>query len=182
MEAARNVTAKRYSEALFSAAQGVHALKEVAADLDKLKVIFKENQQYLKFILPKVVPSKIKNIFLNTAISKLELNEITRNFLRVLVRQNKVYAIDDIQKAFFESLEVHNNELRVFVTSAVALPEAESKKLSNELGAIFNKKIILNVVVDKNVLGGLSVRVGSQLLDATLKNKLQRIRKLALQN
>ncbi len=180
MEAAKNVIAKRYSAALFSVAQAAGVLKDVAADLTALKTIFQENQQYLKFVLPRVMPSKVKNIFLNTAISKLKLSQATHNFLRVLIKHNRIYAIDDIREAFFESLATHNNELKVLVTSAIEIPKSEREKLVAELKAIFNKEIILDLVVDEKVLGGLSVRVGSELLDNTLKNKLLKIKKLAL--
>jgi F-type H+-transporting ATPase subunit delta len=133
-------------------------------------------------ILPKVIPSKVKNMFLNTAILKISLHEVTKNFLSMLIKNNRIYVIEYIMREFENIVRDYKNELEIEVTTAVEIEEKKKEKLIDQLQEIFNKKIQLNIVVDKDVLGGLSVKVKSQLLDATLKNKLQRIKILVLQN
>jgi F-type H+-transporting ATPase subunit delta len=180
MKISKTAIAKRYASALFESAIAVSALDKVAEDLARLSEILKSDKVALRFIIPQVVPSSIKSMFLNTVLEQLKPHEIVSNLLRVLVKKNRMFAISSIAGEFTERLRDHKGEVLVEVGSADELSEATLNEIKAAIERSFSKKPIIKHKIDKKLLGGVSVKVGVHMMDNTVRRKLRELKRVSL--
>ncbi len=176
----KSLIAKKYSSALFEVALEAKALDVVVQNLNQVLQVVELDQQYKSFIMSRVVPTKTKFVFLNTAIDKLKLEKVTIGLLYTMVRNNRMYALQEIKKAYEARVMEHYNQLLVQVEVAADLTKIASQKIEKALAEALNKKIELEITVKPELLGGIIVKYESKMLDRSLASKLNRLVKLAL--
>jgi F-type H+-transporting ATPase subunit delta len=99
------------------------------------------------------------------------------NFLELLVENHRMPAIFRVKREFERLWEQENRLLPVTITSAVALDEATVKSIGDAIGQQTGQQVQLTADVDPDVLGGLVVRVGNSILDASIRNRLENLRR-----
>ncbi|MGB1824829.1 MAG: ATP synthase F1 subunit delta, partial [Candidatus Puniceispirillaceae bacterium] len=101
--------------------------------------------------------------------------ELTRRFVGVVAGNNRLFALDAMITAYLAELARRRGEITAEVTSARALNDEQLQQLTESLRAKLGGKIAVDPKVDPSLIGGLVVRVGSRMIDASLKTKLQRL-------
>lgn len=170
---------RRYALALYEVAEERAKTEEFINDLSDVLNIISENEELLELIKhPKLSTTKKMELFEN--IFRGKLDEEVLSFLLVLIEKNRLLnlkgILEEIKKIHLEK----NQTLIAVVKTVVPLNVDERDALIKNLGLKYNKKIILNEEIDKDIIGGVYVRVGNDVIDGTIKSKFEEIRKLTL--
>lgn len=180
MKVSTFTVAKRYVDALFEVSKAQAIVEIIEKDFAVLQEVLDKNTNFLNFVVPAVVPSKIKQVFLNTLLAEIKLHPVTINTLNLLIRHNRIAALNLIMQQFALKASEARGEVQAFVEVAEALSEEQQKKIIGRLEEVFHKKVILNINIKQSVLGGLMVRVKDHMLDNTVRSKLENIKRIAL--
>ncbi len=173
--------ANRYSEALFSLSLEENLLPKVAADIKLLNEVLLTSPEVSSAICD-ISNSKPQILQLLDALAnKANFNKISKNFLHLVVKANRVKVLPDIAKLFVRKFEEHNGSLFVDVTAAEKLDKEQIALIEKKLSDVFKKNVIGVIRIDKKILGGLIVSQGSKMWDSSLGNKISRLNNLSKQ-
>lgn len=167
--------AKRYAQALFQDAAGQDAADTVAEEFRGLCRLMDECPEFRTLMTSRFVCVKDRLDVAFAVADKLGLSVLMRNFLGVIIENGRQAVFPEMETAYRRLYEEYKGILAVSVVSARELDENMSGRLSGILNNIFEKDIRLDVRVDPALIGGLTVQVGSVMVDASIKSKLQKL-------
>ncbi|WP_338033482.1 F0F1 ATP synthase subunit delta [Devosia salina] len=164
--------ARPYASALFDLAQGENQLAQVETGLSDISRLIGESDDFSRYLRSPVISGDVKASTLEAILKKAKVNPLVGNFLRLVARNGRLFALDTIIAVFRELAAAARGEATADVTSAAPLSDAQAKALAETLKAKLGKTVTLNQFVDPSLIGGLQVKVGSQMIDSSLKTKL----------
>ena len=167
--------ARVYGDALFEVAKEAGSLDEVREQLGQVADALDENRELQIFFFSPYFSSAEKREGIDKAVSGAEPELV--NFLELLAEKHRMPAIFRIRQDFDELWSKANKRLDVNVTSAVELDSSVVKQVGEAVEKQTDRKVDLTSEVDEDILGGLVLRVGNMVLDASLRAKLERLRK-----
>jgi F-type H+-transporting ATPase subunit delta len=167
--------ADRYATALFELAEQDSLLDGVAADLRALAGLVVQNDDLRRLLRSPVLSRTEQRKALVAVATRAGFNEITGNFLGVLAVNRRLFALKAITEAFLDRLATHRGEVTAHVAAAVPLSQNQLGALGSTLKKFVGRDVSLDIVVDPGLLGGLVVKVGSRMVDGSLKTKLQHL-------
>jgi F-type H+-transporting ATPase subunit delta len=167
--------ARVYAEALFEVAQDKGKLDEIHDQLGEVADAIAENRDLQVFLFSPYFSSAEKRDGIGRAITGTEPE--LKNFLELLAEKHRMPAIFRIRRRFDEMWAKERRRLEVRLTSAVELPDSTVKDLGKRIEEQTGQTIELSSDVDEDILGGIVLRVGNMVLDASVRNKLERLRK-----
>lgn len=170
-----NVIANRYAEALFQIGEEEKLTDMLYQELSEIVNLIKVNQDLFS-ILKSPVISKKEKISLIDNIFEDKININIKNFLKILIEQDRISFISDISDSYKELLNEKNNILEGFVISAIPMKKEGIKELEEKLSEKYNKNVTLENKVDKSILGGVLVRLGNEEIDGTVKTRLDKMK------
>jgi len=166
--------ARIYARALYEAAAEQGRVEEVRHDLGEFVAAVEASPELRQFLLSAGISDERKiEVLMELTESG---DELMRNFLRLLVDKGRESQLVNIYRAFVHLVEEAQGLVRVEVTSAVPLPESLQEALRSKLGASLQKTVELVLKVDQNVLGGIRLGIGDKVVDATIRQRLERLR------
>jgi F-type H+-transporting ATPase subunit delta len=112
---------------------------------------------------------------MDAVLDKANVNALTKKFIGAVIMNRRLFVINDIIMTFLAELAERRGEIKANVTSAVKLTADQAKKLNASLNKALGQKVSLSFDVDETLIGGLIVRVGSRMLDSSIRTKLQRL-------
>jgi F-type H+-transporting ATPase subunit delta len=171
--------AERYAGSLFELALQANAVTQVEADLNGFEAMLDGSADLSRLIESPVFSSEEQAKAIAAIADRAGITGLTGNFLRVVARNRRLFAIPAMIKAFRHIAAEHRGETAADVTSAHALTAAQQTELKAALKGVAGKDVAITVTVDPSLLGGLVVKMGSRQIDTTLKTKLNSL-KLAL--
>jgi F-type H+-transporting ATPase subunit delta len=171
--------AERYAGSLFELALQANAVTQVEADLNGFQAMLEGSADLSRLIESPVFSSEEQAKAIAAIADRAGITGLTGNFLRVVARNRRLFAIPAMIKAFRHIAAEHRGETAADVTSAHALTAAQQTELKAALKGVAGKDVAITVTVDPSLLGGLVVKMGSRQIDTTLKTKLNSL-KLAL--
>jgi len=167
--------AGRYALALLDLADEDKSLDAVADDLRALRGIIGESEELRRVLRSPMFSREQQAGALAAILEKAELGETVRRFVQVLARNRRLFALPQIIDAYLSELARRRGEVTAHVTSAVALSEDQRQALVESLKSSAGGKVQVDVKVDDSLIGGLIVKVGSRMIDNSLRSKLQRL-------
>jgi F-type H+-transporting ATPase subunit delta len=167
---------ERYAQALFDLAKDEGLVPAVEADLKALKAMTGESADLRTLIVSPIFNSEDKAKGLAAIAERAEFNPLTEKFLKFVAAQRRVAALPAIIVSFQALSAAFRGVISARVTTAVALTDAQSKALLAALRQALGKDPEIETRVDPSILGGIKVRVGSRLYDASLKSKLDSLK------
>jgi F-type H+-transporting ATPase subunit delta len=167
--------ASRYATALFELASQRGGLEQAGADLAALQQAVGESDDLGRLLRSPVVSREEHARAADALAERLGASDTVRSFLGVLARQRRMAALPAIIDGFARLLAAHRGEETAQVTSAVALDEAQLGAVRDAVAGYVGRPVQLSAAVDPALLGGLVVRIGSRMVDASLKTKLQNL-------
>ena len=167
--------AEVYARSLFEVAQQQDKLDAVREQLGQFAGALNDDRQVSIFFFSPYFSAQEKKDGLHRMVSGAD--EVILNFLEALIERHRMPAIFRIRARYEEMWDAVNRLLPVEVTSAVPLDEATVKSIGQSIGEQTGNEIELSTVVDPNVLGGIVLRVGNFILDASIRNRLEQLRK-----
>ena len=168
--------AGRYATALFELALETHSVDDVKADLDKFVALIDESRDLARLVRSPVFSSDDQTRALTALLAKLAIAGLTAQFLKVVASNRRLFAVQDIIKAYRALVARHKGELTAQVTVAEALSESHRTALTEALKSVTGKDVGLDVKVDPAIIGGLVVKLGSRMVDSSLRTKLNSIK------
>jgi F-type H+-transporting ATPase subunit delta len=167
--------ASRYATALFELASERGALDQVERDLAALDRAVGESADLKRLISSPIVSREDQGRAMDALAGQLGLGDIVKNFLGVIAERRRLAALPGMIADFNRQLARHRGEETAEVTSAVPLDEAQLASIKEAVAAHAGRPVQLTTSVDPGLLGGLVVRIGSRMIDASLKTKLQHL-------
>ncbi len=168
--------AGRYATALFELALEGNALEQVAVDLTRFNEALDAVQDLARLVKSPVFTAEEQGRALAAILEKLKIEGLTRNFLLLVAKNRRLFAIPDMIRAFRAMLARYRGETSAIVTAASKLTEAQVTALKQALKAALGKEVMLEERVDPSLLGGLVVKVGSRMVDTSLRTKLNSLK------
>lgn len=166
----------RYAGALFELARDQGKVADVEGDLANFQILLNDSTELRRLVASPVFTSEDQGRALKAVCDKAGLSALTANFLQVVAKNRRLFAVPQMIKDF-KSLASHSRgEVTAEVISAQALTEDQIAQLKETLKASVGKTVMLDTVVDPSIMGGLIVKVGSQMVDSSLRTKLTAIR------
>ncbi|ERM00343.1 F0F1 ATP synthase subunit delta [Brucella intermedia 229E] len=172
--------AQRYAGSLFELALDAKSVAAVEKDLDRFEGGLLSGSEDLKRLISSPVFSSEDQLHAIGALAdKAGIKGLVGNFLRVVARNRRLFALPGIIAAFRKIAAEHRGEISADVVSAHELSAAQQNELKATLKGVAGKDVTINVTVDPSILGGLIVKMGSRQIDTSLRTKLSSL-KLAL--
>lgn len=168
--------AGRYAAALFDLAKESSKLPEVEADLVAFQAMLDDSADFVRLVRSPVIGAEDQARALGVILAKAGIDGLSANFFRLLASNRRLFAVADIIKAFRMIAAKARGEVTAEVTSATTLNDQQLAELKQTLKASVGKDVTLNAHVDPSLLGGLIVKVGSRMVDSSLKTKLQSLK------
>ncbi len=166
----------RYATALFELARDQKSVDSVKADLDKFSALLNESPDLLRLVRSPVFTADAQAKALEAVLAKAGIGGIAANFLKVLTKNRRLFAVADVIRAFRALVAQFKGEATAEVTVAEPLSDANLDALKAALKSVSGKDVDLNVKVDPSIIGGLVVKLGSRMVDSSLRTKLNSIK------
>jgi len=168
--------AQRYAKALFELADDQKALDVVAGDLRGLRGLLDESGDFRRLIRSPVLSRFEQGKAVAAVAERAAFSPLTRNFLGVAARNRRLFVLPGVIAAFLATLAERRGEVTAEVTAARPLTDHQTEAVNEQLRKAVGRKVAIDVRVDPSLIGGLIVKVGSRMVDASLKSKLARLR------
>jgi F-type H+-transporting ATPase subunit delta len=168
--------AGRYATALFELALEQRALDQVAPDLHRFNQALDTSADLVRLVKSPVFSAEEQGRALEAVLASLKIEGLTRNFLLLAAKNRRLFATPDMIRAFRAMLARHRGETSATVTAAAKLTESQLTALKQALKAALGKEVMLEERVDAGLLGGLVVKVGSRMVDTSLRTKLNSLK------
>ena len=166
----------RYATALFELARDQKAVNEVKADLEKFEALLTESADLNRLVRSPVFAADAQSRALSAVLAKAGIAGISANFLKVLTANRRLFVVADVIRAYRALVAKFKGEATADVTVAEALSDKNLDALKAALKSVTGKYVALNVKVDPSIIGGLVVKVGSRMVDGSLRTKLNSIK------
>lgn len=169
--------AARYATAIFDLAQDGGALGALESDLDTLDAALADSPELRAMLSSPVYSRDDMGKAILALADRLGLSQTTRGALGMMAQNRRLFALPQLIAELRRMIAEAKGEVTAEVTSASVLTKAQADQLAATLKARFGKTVKLNVSVDETLIGGLIVKVGSKMIDTSIRSKLA-----ALQN
>ena len=166
----------RYATALFELARDEKSIDAVKADLDKFDAMLNESADLKRLVRSPVFAADAQLRALSAVLDKAGISGVSAKFLKVLTANRRLFAVSDVIRAFRALVAKFKGEASAEVTVAEPLSDKNLDSLKAALQAISGKDVTLNVKVDPSIIGGLVVKLGSRMVDSSLRTKLNSIK------
>lgn len=168
--------ANRYATALYELAEPAQALDAVAEDLGRLKQAVGVSRELQAVLQSPTLPRAQQTAALVAIAQRYETNALTHKFVGTLGKFGRLSALVQVIDAYAAMLARRRGETSAEVTSARPLNETQRREVANILAGVAKRPVKLIEKVDPRILGGLTLRYGARMIDASLSTKLQRLR------
>jgi F-type H+-transporting ATPase subunit delta len=168
--------AGRYASALFDLAKEEGKISEVEDDLGIFQRLYDESVDLVRLIRSPVIPADDQSRALTEILSRAGVRPLAQNFFKLLSRNRRLFAAPDMVRAFRALAAQSRGEVAAEVTSAHPLSDSLAQELRDALKASVGKDVRLSTKVDPSLLGGLIVKLGSRMVDSSLRTKLTSLR------
>jgi F-type H+-transporting ATPase subunit delta len=167
--------AERYAAALFDLADERRMLDEIANNLRELRAMLHASSEFLRLIRSPILSREQQAKAIGMVAERAGLSPLVRDFLAVVARNRRLFAVPAMIEAFLAKLAARRGEVTAEVFAAQPLSEAQLAALNEQLRRSIGSRVSVDVRVDPGLIGGLVVKLGSRMVDGSIKSKLQRL-------
>ncbi|MFA5957495.1 F0F1 ATP synthase subunit delta [Hyphomicrobium sp.] len=168
--------AGRYASALFDLANENSAVETTESDLVNFQALLDESPDLVRLVRSPVIAADDQARAIAVLLEKAGIGGLTANFLKLVAANRRLFVIQDMIKVYRSLAAKARGEITAEVTSAFALNDEQVASLKETLKASVGKDVTLQSRIDPSILGGLIVKVGSRMIDSSLKTKLQNMK------
>jgi F-type H+-transporting ATPase subunit delta len=168
--------AGRYATALFDLAHEANAIDAVKNDLDRFDALVAESADLTRLVRSPVFSENEQLQALSAVLERAGIGGLAANFFKLVTSNRRLFAVRDMIKAFRELVAQHKGEATAEVTVAEQLKDEHVQALREALRSVSGKDVDLDIKVDPAILGGLVVKLGSRMVDTSLRTKLNAIK------
>jgi F-type H+-transporting ATPase subunit delta len=166
----------RYATALFELARDEKSVDAILADLNQFDALLSDSADLKRLVRSPVFSAEVQMKALDAVMDRAGISGTSAKFLRVLTANRRLFAVSDVIRAFRALVANFKGEATAEVTVAEQLNDKNLDALKAALKTVTGKDVALNVKVDPSIIGGLVVKLGSRMVDSSLRTKLNSIK------
>jgi F-type H+-transporting ATPase subunit delta len=167
--------AERYATALFELADERRALDATATDLRQLKAMMAESPDLMRLVRSPILSREAQARAVEALAARAELSPLVRDFMAVVARNRRLFAVPAMIDGFLAMLATRRGEVTAEVVVAQPLTAAQLDNLIEHLRRTVGRRVTVDPKVDPRLIGGMIVKVGSRMVDASVESKLRRL-------
>ena len=175
-------TSERYSRALFEVANEANELDQVENGIRNFQSLFNSSPQIKNFIQNPTQSINTQRDFIELLSEKLGFSKDLKNFFLLLIEKRRIFFVKKISESFLKLCSKKRGEVKASLISSKELSQIELNEINRDLSQSMGSKIIFDYKVDKDLIGGLKLQVGSFMIDTSIKNKLKKFEQAMLEN
>lgn len=168
--------AGRYATAVFELALEERSVDALAADLATLSALLSESADLARLVRSPVITREEQARAMEAVLAKANATPLTRKLVLLLAQKRRLFALADVIRVFDGLVARHRGEIAAEVTSARALDAGETAELKRVLKESLGREPKITAHVDPKLLGGMKLKVGSRMIDSSLRTKLDQLR------
>jgi len=169
--------AGRYARALFELALDAKSVDAVKADIEKFAAMMGESTDLKRLVRSPVYGAEERSRALAAVLAKAEIGGLAANFLMYVTANRRLFAVGEMIRDFRKLVAKWKGEVTAEVTAAERLSDAHLEAIKSTLKSITGEKLVdLHVKIDPAIIGGLTVKLGSRMVDSSLRTKLNAIK------
>lgn len=168
--------ARRYASALADVVIKNNEAKEVHQELTAWVEMFQSSQTLADVLRNPTIPYKQKSGLLEALIEKSKVRRTTANFLRVLLKNQRISELGEIVKRFAQELDERSGFIAAQIATARSVSQEQQSSLETKLTQMTGKKMRLNFKTDEDLIGGVVTRIGSTVFDGSVRNQLNQLK------
>jgi F-type H+-transporting ATPase subunit delta len=168
--------AQRYANAVFELAAEERAIESVERDFQQLKALLKESPELTRLVRSPLFSREDQAKGMEAVLAQAGVSDLARKLVLLLAQKRRLFALAEIIGAFEDQLARHRGEVAAAVTSARPLSNEETAELRRVLKDKLGREPRLTTHVDPKLLGGLVLKMGSRMIDSSLRSKLDGLR------
>ncbi len=175
-------TSERYSRALFEVSMESNELDKVEVDVKNFQLILRSSLEINNFFKDPTQSLNIQNEVVNVITRNLSLSKNLKNFLFLLIEKRRIFFLNKIFENFLKFCSRKRGEMNASLISSRELSKDELQIITQDLSKCINSELKLDYKVDKELIGGLKLQLGSYMIDTSIKNKLKKYQQAMLEN
>ena len=175
-------TSERYSRALFEVCKESNEIEKVESDVNNFLLILNSSSDIENFIKDPTQNFDQNLGMVNLLSDKLKFSKNFKNFLLLLIEKKRIFFIKKIFESFIKLCQKKIGEIKVSLISSKDLTKSELETISKDLSRAMGSNLKFDYKVDKELIGGLKLQLGSFMIDTSIKNKLKNYEKAMLEN
>ena len=169
--------AGRYARALFELALDAKSVDALKADIEKFAAMIADSADLRRLVRSPVFGAEERSRALAAVLAKAEITGLTSNFLMFVTANRRLFAVGEMIRDFRKLVARWKGEVTAEVTAAEQLSDAHLEEIKSALKSITGEKSVdLHVKIDPAIIGGLTVKLGSRMVDSSLRTKLNAIK------
>lgn len=168
--------AGRYATALFELALETNAVDAVTADLAKFDAMIADSADLARLVRSPVFTSDEQSRAVGALLDKAGIGGLAAKFLKLVAQNRRLFAVGDITRGYKAMVAKHKGEVTAQVTVAEKLSDARLAEIKSALKSVTGKDVLVDVQIDPAIIGGLIVKIGSRMVDSSLRTKLNAIK------
>tara|TARA_Y100001970_G_scaffold283780_1_gene399758 strand:+ start:2117 stop:2674 length:558 start_codon:yes stop_codon:yes gene_type:complete len=173
---------ERYSRALFEVAKEEKDLDKIETDIKKFMLLFDKSEALKNFFNNPTINLNTQNNVINLLSDKLGFSKNLKNFFLLLVKKRRIFFVKKIFESFLRLCSRKRGELKAYLISSKELSQVELDEISNDLSKSMGSTVKFDYEVDRGLIGGLKLQLGSFMIDTSIKNKLKKYEQAMLDN
>ena len=168
--------AERYATALFELASEQNSVEAISRDFAELKTLLAQSPELARLVKAPVFSAEEQKLGMDAVLRRMEAAGLTTRFVLTLATKRRLFALNEIIDAYERLIADEKGEIKADVTAARPLSDTETEDLKRVLREKLGREARLSTKVDPALLGGLVVKVGSRMIDSSLRTKLEGLR------
>ena len=174
-------TSERYSRALFEVSKEANELDKVEGDIKNFQLLINSSSEINSFIKNPSQNINQQNQVINLLSDKLEFSRNLKNFFLLLIEKRRIFFIKKIAESFLRLCSKKRGEIKASLISSKELTQSDIDQLNKELSEAIGLTLKLDYKIDKDLIGGLKLQLGSFMIDTSIKNKLNKFKNAMLE-
>ena len=175
-------TSERYSRALFEVANEINELDKIETDIKNFQLLFNSSSEIKNFIQNPTQSINTQSNFVNLLAEKLGFSKNLKNFFLLLIQKRRIFFVKKIFESFLRFCSKKRGEVKASLISSKELSQKELDEISKDLSKSMGLIIKFDYKVDKELIGGLKLQLGSFMIDTSIRNKLKKYEQAMLEN
>jgi len=175
-------TSERYSRALFEVVNEAKELDKVENDVRNFQLLFNSSHEIKNFIQNPTQSINTQNSVIHLLAEKLGFSKNLKNFFLLLIEKRRIFFVKKISETFLKLCSQKRGEVKASLISSKELSSAELDEISKDLSKSMGSIIKFDYKVDKDLIGGLKLQLGSFMIDTSVKNKLKKYEQSMLED
>ena len=172
---------QRYALALYELSKENNQTDEFVANMTNFMKMFNSNRELKNFVKNPTYSVENQKIVFDKILSLMNFNKLVKNFFSVLIIKKRIFFLDQIIEEFLNLISIKRGEIFGSLISSKEIDEKTILDIEKEISANIKRSIKLKSKIDKSLIGGVVVQIGSLMIDTSIKNKLQKYKKLMIE-